>query len=248
MKKLLCYALKVISNHFKIRSTMTLAYQARLRRRFIAWPTLNALTMTILLILCGGVGTANALEELSTLPDWVKQGSFEDGETNFLIVETEEFFLRSEASMVLMGKIRDAVDSQIDRIVGAGGCRYVDLNDNFIQRVVVAEEMVIEKTSAAPESQKVIRRHIGYAKLRFDDKFSTIVNQQYQLNFKAARLKWTGVAGILTLCWLAAAYGYLRLDNATRHFYSRRLQTLAFISCLIPLIIAILVAIGWKLF
>lgn len=222
------------------------AYDARLLR-LNALQFLKTLALMLFISLACGTGSGFAQEDTAQ-PKWIKQGSFEDGEVSFLLVETEDFYLRSEASMVLMGKIRDTINDQIDDIVGSGGFRFVDLDDHFLQHKIVDEEMVIEKTITDPESHKEVRRHIGYARLRFDEDFDELVNHQYQLNFKARRLKWTGVAGILALCWLAAAYGYLRLDNATRHFYSRRLQTLAIIFCLIPLIIAVLVAIVWKLF
>ena len=223
------------------------AYDARPLLRFNALQFLKTLAVVVFISLICGPESALAQEEPAQ-PNWIKQGSFEDGEVSFLLVETEDFYLRSEASMVLMGKIRDTINNQIDDIVGAGGCRFVDFDDHFLQHEIVDEEMVMEKVITDPDSQKENRRHVGYARLRFDKDFAELVNHQYQLNFKTRRLQWTGVAGILALCWLAAAYGYLRLDNATRHFYSRRLQTLAIIFCVIPLIIAVLVAIGWKLF
>ncbi len=204
--------------------------------------------MIFVVVACGrGSDGAQAEPAQPAQPDWIQQGSFEDGEVSFLLVETEDFYLRSEASMVLMGKIKDTINNQIDGIVGAGGYRFVKLDDHFLQREIVDEEIVIEKTITDPESSKSVRRHIGYARLRFDEDFAEIVNDQYQLNFKARRLQRTALGGVLALCWLAAAYGYLRVDNATRHFYSRRLQTLAIILCLIPLIAIVLLAIGWKL-
>lgn len=193
-----------------------------------------------------GMGSAEAQVEPAQ-PTWIQQGSFQEGEASLVLVETEEFYLRSEASMVLMSKITDTINEQIDVIVGSGGYRFVDLDDHFLQHEILDEEIVIERTITDAESGKSARRHVGYARLRFDEDFAELVNHQYQLNFKARRLLRTGLAVMLGLCWLAAAYGYLRLDNATRHFYSRRLQTLAIILCLIPLVVAVLVAIGWKL-
>ena len=229
-----------------MRPTMKPVYEAPILFRFSALKFLVTLALMIFLSVAGGTGSADAQEE-STQPNWIEQGSFEDGEISFLLVETEAFYLRSEASMVLMGKIKDTVNNQIDDIVGPGGNRFVDLDDHFLQHEIVDEEIVIEKTIADPESSKAVRRHVGYARLQFDKNFAELVNQQYQLNFKARRLQRTALAGILTLCWLATTYGYLRVDHATRHFYSRRLQTLAIILCLIPLIFVVLVAIGWKL-
>jgi len=182
------------------------------------------------------------------VPDWVNKGSFSDGDKEFLLLKTEDFFLRSEASMVLMEKIRNAIDDQIDEVVGEGASRFVPLDDHYVQHEVVEEEVVIEKMTVAPATNREMRRYVGYARLCFDDDLIDRVRSEYQLNFKARRLQLTGLVGALSLCWLATAYGYLRLDNATRHFYSRRLQTLAIVSCLVPLIATIIVAVGWKLF
>lgn len=221
-------------------------YDLRMLLRFRAMRVLTTMALLVFACVVCGSGSASGQEEPDQ-PNWIQQGSFEDGETSFLLVETEDFYLRSEASMVLMGKIRDTINNQIDGIVGEGGYRFVDLDDHFLQHEIVDEEIVIEKTITDPETNKAARRHVGYARLRFGEEFAELVNDQYQTNFKARRLQRTALAGVLALCWLAAAYGYLRLDNATRHFYSRRLQTLAIILCLIPLIAAVLVAIGWEL-
>ena len=234
----------VIGNHFEMRLTMKPVYDAPIRFGFSALKFL--VSLVIVVSAAYGSESAGAQQE-SAAPNWIQQGSFEEGEVSFLLVATEDFYLRSEASMVLMGKIRDSINNQIDGIVGPGGYHFVDLDDHFLQHEIVDEEIVIEKTISDPESGKAVRRHVGYARLRFDQEFAELVNHQYQVNFKARRLQRTGLVGILALCWLAAAYGYLRVDHATRHFYSRRLQTLAIILCLVPLIIAVLVAVGWKL-
>ena len=229
-----------------MRLTMKPVYKAPMLFRFSALKFLAPMALMVFISVVCGTRAADAQEE-PTQPNWIQQGSFEDGEASFLLVETEAFYLRSEASMVLMGKIKDTINNQIDGIVGRGGNRFVDLDDHFLQHEIVDEEIVVEKTITDPESSKAVRRHIGYARLQFDKDFVELVNRQYQLNFKVRRLQRTALAGILTLCWLAAAYGYLRVDHATRHFYSRRLQTLAIILCLLPLIFVVLVAIGWKL-
>ena len=236
----------VTSNHLKTRLTMKPVYDASRRFGFKALKFFMALALMVSAGVACGSSSAGAQEE-GALPNWVKEGNFEDGEVSFLLVETEDFFLRSEASMVLMGKIRDSINTQIDNIVGPGGYRFVDLDDHFLQHEIVDKEIVIATSTSDPESSTAVGRHVGYARLRFDRDFAELVKHQYQLNFKARRLQRTGLVGILALCWLAAAYGYLRVDHATRHFYSRRLQTLAIILCLIPLIVAVLVAVGWKL-
>ncbi|MDB4766687.1 hypothetical protein OAG71_03255 [bacterium] len=209
------------------------------------------IVVAIVWIACGSstIGCTPTLAQSDpAVPYWVEGGSFVEDGKEFVLLETELFFLRSEASMVLMEKIRNAVDDQIDNIVGDGASRFVPMEDNYIQRKVVSEEVVVEKLVKDPTTQRETKRFLGYARLCFGSEFTDRVHQAYQMNFKARRLQWTGLVGFLTLCWLAAAYGYLKLDNATRHFYSRRLQTLAIITCLLPLIAAILIAIGLSLF
>ena len=208
--------------------------------------------MIVMAIAWGSLVVCNtqslAQTDPAAAPELIESGFIAEEDKVVVSLETELFFLRSEASMVLMDKIRNAVDEQIDKVVGDGASRFVPLDDNYIQRKVVSEEVVVEKLVNDPATERKTKRFLGYAKLCFGSEFTNRVHQAYQLNFKARRLQWTGLVGLLFLCWLGAAYGYLKLDNATRHFYSRRLQTIAIILCLLPLIAAILIAIGWRLF
>lgn len=183
-----------------------------------------------------------------TMPDWATEGSFSQDGDQFELLKTEDVFLRSEASMILMDLIRQSVSQRTDEVLGIGGHRYVPLTDQYIQRHLVDEEMVIEKLSVDPVTEKQTRRHQGLARLRFGSHFDGDVRRRYHLNLQTRRLKWAGLTTILVLSWLATAYGYLKLDNATRHFYSRRLQTMAILSCLIPLVIAVWLAVAWRLF
>lgn len=55
----------------------------------------------------------------------------------------------------------------------------------------------------------------------------------------ANRLLLTGTTTVTMLLWMATFYGYLRVDHATRGFYSGRLQTLAIVIGLTVLLGAI---------
>ena len=231
------------------RLTMISTFQFLLMYKFgkQRWLIVAAIAWTALIWSIVGTTISYAQTNLESR-DRTSSGSLVDEKMETVVLETELFFLRSEASMVLMDQIRNAVDEQVDKIAGIGASRFVPLGDNYIQRKIVSEEVVVEKLINDPMTDRETKRFLGYAKLRFGNEFTDRVHQAYQLNFKARRLQWSGLVGLLVLCWLAAAYGYLKMDNATRHFYSRRLQTIAIISCLIPLIVAIFIAIGWRLF
>ncbi len=216
--------------------------------RFLLGVGKQCVCVLVILIIQSITGASSIAQNDAGVPDWFGKGNFTLDGKDYQVIETEDFFLRSEASLVLMDAIRGTVNQRIDTIVGTDAGGLVPLTDSYIQRKIVDEELVIEKSIVDPTTQRAMRRHAGYARLCFDGDFVAMVRSQYQLNFKARRLQWTGLAGMLTLCWLATAYGYLRLDNATRHFYSRRLQTLAIISCLIPLIVVIFIAAEWGLF
>lgn len=221
----------------------------RLKRNIALKLFSNLVLVTIILTMTGGnAARLDAQSADQSLPEWVAQGSFVQGDDRFELLKTEDVFLRSEASMILMDLIRQAVVDRTDEVLGGGGHRYVPLTDHYIQRHLVDEEMVIEKVATDPVTAKKTRRHQGFARLHFGSGFDDDVRQRHHLNLQIRRLQWAGLAAIVGLSWLATAYGYLRLDQATRHFYSRRLQTMAILSCCIPLIVAVVLAIAWGLF
>ena len=221
---------------------------------------LMVVALVALVALVGMVGSNNALAQSpespesssspdSLVPGWVSEGSFDDGGDQIELLKTEDVFLRSEASMILADLVRSAVCDRIDQVVeNKGAYRYVPVSDQYIQRHLIEQEMVIEKRTVDLETNKEIRRHQGFARLRWGSTFDDYVRDRHHVNFQTQRLQWAGLATILGITWLAAVYGYLRLDTATRHFYSRRLQTLAIVSCLIPLVVAVWLAVVWGLF
>lgn len=218
-------------------------------RRFAEKPAniMAVLKLALLLIpmamMVAGADEAGA----DTLPPWATENCIADRDNRVEVLKTEDVFLRSEASMILVDLIRQAVSDRTDEVLGAGGHRYVPLTDQYIQRHLVDEEMVIEKVAVDPVTAKQTLRHQGFARLRFDGNFELEVRQMYHLNLQIRRLQWAGLVAIMGLSWLATVYSYLRLDHATRHFYSRRLQTMAILSCLIPLVLATWMAVAWGL-
>ena len=183
-----------------------------------------------------------------TLPDWVDQGSHVNEDGTFKVLNTEDFFLQSDASLVLRDRIQQAIEAFIDETSGTGASRFVTFEDGYIQRNLVEEETVIAKETVDPATKRKSKRYAGYAKLRFDSRFADFVRQQYEQNFKTRRLQWACLSGLLGLTWLGAVHAYLRIDQATRHFYTRRLQTITIIACLIPMLVAVYFGIVLEIF
>jgi len=171
------------------------------------------------------------------LPSWIEKDHWQEDGTDVVVLKTEGFLLQSHATTVLVDLVREKVGQEIDVLVHAGASDLVSLSESYVEANVVQEELILDSSELDP-SFTGPRKYYGFAKLHFSKAFREMVEKRYQRNFRTGRLTWTGVMGAAALGWLAVVWAYLRLDQMTRHFYSRRLQTAA-----IVLSIAILAAV-----
>lgn len=173
----------------------------------------------------------------SSLPSWIERDHWQEDGTDVVVVKTEGFFRDEHAIMVLVDLVRKKVREEIDILVHAGASDLVSLSESYVEANVVQDELILDSRELDPSFAGPKKKYYGFAKLHFSKGFREMVEERYQRNFRTGRLTWTGVAGAMALGWLAVVWAYLRLDQMTRHFYSRRLQTAA-----IVLAVAILVA------
>ena len=189
-------------------------------------------------------GTKASAPAVNGVPPWINESSWQEGDAEIVVVRTEGFFLRTDASMVVSDMVRSKVSEKIDRAVGSGASRLVKLPDTYIHSHLIDEETILSSKQVNPKSAGVGERFVGYAKLRFSDAFRQFVTDQYQRKFRSQRVAWSGVVGGLMLGWLAITWSYLKFDHMTRHFYSRRLQTVALVAGIVLFSIAVLVAVS----
>ena len=190
------------------------------------------------------VGLKVNADAIEGVPSWINESSWQEDDAEIVVVRTEGFFLRGQASLVVMDMVRGKVSEKIDGVVGSGASRLVKLPATYINRHLIDEELVLSNKLLNAKFSSGSEKFVGYAKLRFDDAFRQFVTDQYQKKFRSQRVTWSGVVGGLMLSWLAITWSYLKLDHSTRHFYSRRLQTIALVTGLVLFAVAVVVAVS----
>ena len=188
--------------------------------------------------ICGSSQMLLAQDQIadSLLPRWIEKEHWQEDGTDVIVVRTEGFLLKSHATMALVDLVRKEVGKEIDVLVHAGASDLVSLPDSYVEANLVQDELILDSKQLDP-SFDGREKYYGFAKLHFSQTFRELVEKRYQRNFRTGRLTWTGVTGAMALGWLAVVWAYMKLDQMTRHFYARRLQTAA-----IVLAIAILAA------
>ena len=173
----------------------------------------------------------------SSLPAWIEKDHWQEDGADVVVLKTEGFFSKTHATMVLVDLVRKEVGQEIDLLVHAGASDLVSLPDSYVEANLVQDELILGSKQLDPSFAGHREKFYGFAKLHFPESFRELVEKRYQRNFRTGRLTWTGVTGAMALGWLAVLWAYMKLDQMTRHFYARRLQTAA-----IVLAIAILAA------
>jgi len=198
----------------------------------LAFNMLTALGLVVVLSIsiCGSTQTLRAQDQgsSSSLPQWIEKDHWQEDGEEMIVVRTEGFLLISHATMALVDLVRAKVGQEIDVLVHAGASDLVSLPDSYVEANLVQDELILDSREL-DSSFAGREKYYGFAKLHFSQAFRETVERRYQRNFRTGRLTWTGVAGAMALGWLAVAWGFLRLDRMTRHFYSRRLQTAAIV-------------------
>ncbi len=200
--------------------------------------SMQGLVAALSVLLCSGAQALVAQEQNTALavPSWIEKDHWQEDDAKVVVLRTEGFLLKSQATMALLDMVRAKVAEEIDVAVHAEASELVSLPDGYVEAHLVQDELILDSRQLEP-SFSGREKYYGFAKLRFSQAFRQQVAKRYQRNFRTGRLTWTGVTGVMALGWLAVVWGYLRLDRMTRHFYSRRLQTAA-----IVLAVAILAA------
>lgn len=107
----------------------------------------------------------------------------------------------------------------------------IDLQPEFVLEKLVFENRIVIRRDleceTAMQSKPLLGNKFygGYAQLHLTDEFKTYVQDQNRELTTQKRLIKSGLVGGSVLAILAVVFGYLKMETATRGFYSRRLQT-----------------------
>lgn len=157
-------------------------------------------------------------------PAWVNSQPVTKGEVHTIAVSSGPYSQMSEANRELDKAIEAAANAYIAEQIGSEQAPLLlnitgkSLRDQVVDPKDVYQETIV--VSIGPMEQV-------HALLKFDEKFRSKLKADWENLLMSARLGQIGLGfgGVIGL--LATVCGYFRLDNATRGYYTGRLQFLA---------------------
>lgn len=164
------------------------------------------------------------VEQAATLPrpDWVDDSGKLVGDDYFLTVKVGPHATRQLCDDAMTDELRQATDRYIDQLIGSAGAgRLVNLPLSDVRRQVVQQE-----------HQEIVEASFGpmvnlYALLKFDKKMQDRIVRDHEQALVQRRVGVTAGGMGLVVLVLGTLLGYLKLDTATRGYYSGRLKLAA---------------------
>lgn len=165
------------------------------------------------------VGTAAAAAEPEAMPTWVDQPDSRLGEVYRQVITTEPFVTADECYADFMVKLREATNKFAEEhlnfygdAVAASGLAPGEL----ASAVSVDEHLETYQSSAGPMKRLHVR-------VEFDEDFKDQLKRAFTLRKRAGALDSLTLVGGLVLLLVGGVLGLLKLDEATKGYYSKRL-------------------------
>ena len=157
-------------------------------------------------------------------PAWVEAAPVRDGSVHFTSICSDPQTTQAQALRALDDRLRTATKEYIGEHLQS------ELAPNLIrfslpeikQRLLRPENMYQEKITVSVGPMYQV-----HAKLQFDNEFRELLDRKWGELRATYRLAETGLVTGGVLLLIATVFGYFRLDNATRGYYTGRLQFMA---------------------
>jgi hypothetical protein len=156
-------------------------------------------------------------------PPWINMAAFNIDDTVYRPVASGPYATRDECRRALAEAMKRAVDEYVDEYHGrpeAAG--YVDIDLAYIKTHLRRGDVYQERLQAS--FGPMIQQH---ALLEFRRDFREEIERRWNQAKVTSRLAHVGLAAVAILAGLATIFAYLRLDTATKGYYSGRLQIAA---------------------
>ncbi len=159
-------------------------------------------------------------------PDWVERLPIRNQPIDETVVCSEPFASREACRTALAENIRAAIDDYIAEQTGSTYAATVLTFDHAekLQARLVRPENYYEEEIISPS---VGPMHQIHARVQFDEAFRKEIADRWLQVRAAARLGQVGLGFVTVLGLLATIAGFFRADNATRGYYTGRLQMIA---------------------
>jgi len=188
-----------------------------------------------------GIQAGPTETEEATLPPWVQQGSYNQDRSDYILVKTEGCATALDANRELNTEIAMAVSEALDRKLGEGAGQQVNLDPEYIAAHLIPDGRSMVRPYRDEFTDEIAQRlgqdygdfFRGYAQLELDQEFYDFARQQWQTEQTRLRLMAIALVSLVVLALLTTTYGYLRVNQATRGFYSMRLLTIGMAAILL---------------
>ena len=208
-------------------------------------PSRLVIFTSVLAILFGtnSVAAINLVQESSDqqtapegVPEWFKSQDEKIGDVHYLMVTSKPAATMLEAERGIGPAAFEAV------LRFAGRRLFQQPNQELAFKLGITESLVVDEL-LSPEFQHIgivensfteeMKKRLGerhaklycaYVRVEITPEFLTSIDEKWDNDQTRQRVVSTGIVGGGLLCFLGVIFGYLRLNHATRGFYSRRLQ------------------------
>ena len=166
-----------------------------------------------------------------SIPDWFDTSSNFTDANRMLFVKTKDSSSTiTDAKEELAEACRDAIDKSLRSWLEIAQPQILQFDDSYILENLVYENRIEfrQDPECKREAEEIggdVDFFVGYTQLRLDDEFRSVVGKQLAELQTRRRLVKGGLVGGFVLTLLTVMFGYLKMETATRGFYSRRLQT-----------------------
>ncbi|MCH2181211.1 MAG: hypothetical protein MK108_04325 [Mariniblastus sp.] len=206
------------------------------------------LLMLLLASTACGIQAGSDETDETPLPAWIQQGSFFQDGSDYVLVKTEGCATALDANRELNAEILVVVSETLDRKLGEGAGQQVNLGSEYIETYLIPDGRSIVRPYRDEFTDEIAQRlgkdygefFRGYAQLELDQAFYDFARQQWRTEQTRLRLMAIALIGLVVLALLTTTYGYLRVNQATRGFYSIRLLTIG-----LAVILLLAAAILW---
>ncbi len=189
-------------------------------------------------------------------PGWFKDRTVSNQDGIFLYVQTDDPCSNPlEAEKALDHDCCAAIADIIDKWYEPGAGAKIGIDRNYVKEHLVFEDRMLIKQYKDQHTEELCMSfgkdyeyYRGYSQLLLTDEFRNEVKDRWKKEQTRSRLFQTGVIGGSFLGLLLIFFGYLRLEQASRGFYSGRLQTVGIIVVLLLAVMTYWLAQSLQLF
>lgn len=183
------------------------------------------------------------------IPEWFVEAAVYSDHSGMLYVQTDSACMNLvQAAAALEQESLRAINMVLDQWFGTGAGEKMDLTgkdllEHFVfqgrKEIRIDSDQELAQMSNDHNSPNERHYYCGFAQLHLDEKFRKFADTRWQAVQTGDRLVRCGLVGGSILALLAIAFGYLKMETATRGFYSRRLQTVTVLGILSIMAVAI---------